>query len=94
MNEVTLRPVLHADIATTRALYSTAHDMARRLISRCVGASKSGSVASSPGVTAWKEHAASALSASPISVQVHKDTWHWCGETTLMSALIPMHHLL
>ncbi len=59
--------LLYADVATTRNLYNMAHELAHRLVNRCLG---SFSTASSPDIAGNPERPASALPASPMSIQV------------------------
>jgi hypothetical protein len=72
LHTATFRLVLHADLVTTRALYGTAHDMAKCLMRR-MRASKATSAAGSPTRAGRTERPTTALPASPMSVQVRAD---------------------
>ena len=60
---------MFADVGTIRVLYSTAHDMAHRLVKSTV-LSAASSKASSPDVYSRGQRPASAVPASPMSIQV------------------------
>ena len=68
----TLSLVLHADLVTTRALYGTAHDMAKCLMQR-MRTSKTTGAAGSPTRAGQTEHPTTALPVSPMSIQVRAD---------------------
>ena len=61
--------VILADIATTRSLYDTAHDMAYRLVSKRAGNMTKPSIAATQPATKQADSSVSAP-ASPMSVQV------------------------
>ena len=62
----------HADLVTTRALYGTAHDMAKCLMRR-MRTSKTTGAAGSPTRAGQTKHPTTALQVSPMSVQVRAD---------------------
>ncbi len=68
----TFRLMLHADLVTTRALYGTAHDMAKCLMRR-MRTSKTTGAAGSPTRAGQTKHPTTALPVSPMSVQVRAD---------------------